>query len=270
MVDPAGAGSALMAHEAAWRIGIFVGVFAVLALWQSWRPYRGVRARGLRWGRHLIIALLGSLLVRLLFPLAAVAVGAWAEGASFGLLQQLPLPTWLVIVSSIVLLDLAIYWQHRIFHWLPPLWRLHRMHHSDTQFDVSTAIRFHPLEIVLSMLIKMGVVALIGAPAVAVILFEIVLNATAMFNHSDVHLPARLDARLRWGLVTPDMHRIHHSTERVETDSNFGFCLPWWDRLFGSYRPEALVDQAEMTIGLTEFRADREQSLAAQLLQPLR
>jgi sterol desaturase/sphingolipid hydroxylase (fatty acid hydroxylase superfamily) len=270
MDEPVGLGAALMTHEAAWRMGIFASVFVLLALWQSWRPYRGVRARGRRWGRHLIIALLGSLLVRLLFPLAAVAVGAWAEGARFGLLQWLPLPTWLVIISSIVLLDLAIYWQHRIFHWLPPLWRLHRMHHSDTQFDVSTAIRFHPLEIALSMLIKMGVVALLGAPAMAVILFEIVLNATALFNHSDLHLPAALDTRLRWLLVTPDMHRIHHSTERVETNSNFGFCLPWWDRLFGSYRSQSLIDQAEMPIGLSEFRSDRDQSLAAQLLQPLR
>ena len=270
MADSSGLVAALMAHEAAWRIGIFASIFALLAAWQSWRPYRGVRARAQRWGRHLIMALLGSLLVRLLFPLAAVAVGAWAESARFGLLQQLPLPGLVVIVSSIVLLDLVIYWQHRIFHWLPPLWRLHRMHHSDTQFDVSTAIRFHPLEIALSMLIKMGAVALLGVPAVAVILFEILLNATALFNHSDVHLPPGLDARLRWLLVTPDMHRIHHSTERIETDSNFGFCLPWWDRLFASYRSGALSDPAVMPIGLKDFRADRDQSLAAQLLQPLR
>ena len=187
MADSSGLVAALMAHEAAWRIGIFASIFALLAAWQSWRPYRGVRARAQRWGRHLIMALLGSLLVRLLFPLAAVAVGAWAESARFGLLQQLPLPGLVVIVSSIVLLDLVIYWQHRIFHWLPPLWRLHRMHHSDTQFDVSTAIRFHPLEIALSMLIKMGAVALLGVPAVAVILFEILLNATTFrFDGSDL------------------------------------------------------------------------------------
>lgn len=259
-----------MQHEAAWRLGIFLLAFVVLAGWQSWRPFRGVVAPTRRWGRHLTLALLGSLLVRLVFPMAAVGIGAMVDAAELGLLQWLPLPYVLIVALSVVLLDLAIYWQHRLFHRLPWLWRLHRMHHSDTGFDVSTAIRFHPVEIALSMLIKMGVVALLGAPALAVVLFEILLNATALFSHSDVHLPRAVDRPMRWLLVTPDMHRIHHSVERDETDSNFGFCLTWWDRLFGSYRPQSRKDPQSMPIGLEEFREESEQSLLAQLLQPLR
>lgn len=260
----------LLTHQTFWRMGIFVGLFVLLALWQSWRPYRDIRGPILRWGRHLGLALLGSILVRLLLPLAAVSVGAWAETTGFGVLQWLSVPLWLQIASGILLLDMVIYWQHRLFHRMHWFWRLHRMHHSDTEFEVSTAIRFHPIEILLSMLIKMGVVALLGVPAIAVLLFEIILNATALFSHSNVHLPDALDRRLRWLLVTPDMHRIHHSIERDETDSNFGFCLPWWDRLFGSYRAHARHQAQSMPIGLAEFRNNSEQSLVAQLLQPLR
>lgn len=177
-------------------------------------------------------------------------------------------PFWLALPASLLILDLAIYTQHVVFHKVAVLWRLHRMHHTDLDFDVTTALRFHPLEIVLSMLIKLVLVTLLGVPAVAVMLFEVILNATAMFNHGNVGLPRRLDRALRWILVTPDMHRIHHSIRPEETDSNFGFNLPWWDRLFGTYRDQPRDGHAGMTIGLEYFRDRRATRLYGLLLQP--
>jgi len=260
----------LLAHESAVRLGAFLGAFAILALWQTLRPFRQLSPNPLRWARHFSVLLFGAALVRLLVPLAATAAGAWADGAQFGALQILGLPQWLLITAGVVLLDLAIYWQHRLFHRLPWFWRLHRMHHSDTDFDVSTAIRFHPVEILLSMLIKIGVVLLFGIPALAVLLFEILLNATALFSHSNVRLPSALEQPVRLILVTPDMHRIHHSVTPLETNSNYGFCLSIWDRLFGSYRANAALDPATMPIGIEQFRAPEEQKLGALLMQPLR
>lgn len=260
----------LLQHEAAARTGVFLSLFALFALIQYLRPYRGVDAPPRRWTRHLVLALLGSLLVRLVFPIAAMGVGAAVDELGYGILQVWALPRWLLILTGVIVLDFAIYVQHRVFHLTPWLWRLHRMHHSDTSFEVSTAIRFHPLEIAISMLIKMGVVVIFGIPALSVLLFEIVLNATALFSHTDVQLPAALDRRLRRVLVTPDMHRIHHSVEPVETNSNYGFCLSIWDRLFGSYRAQALHDPKVMPIGLAEFRTPAEQTTLALLAQPLK
>lgn len=260
----------LLQHEIALRFGIFGGLFLLLAAVQALRPFRGVSGPWRRWVRHLLIATLGTVLVRLLFPVAAIAMAAEVDSANFGLLQMKSLPFALQVLIGVVVLDLVIYLQHRLFHYAPWLWRLHRMHHSDTEFEVSTAIRFHPLEIVLSMLIKIAVIVIFGLPALAVLLFEILLNATALFSHADISLPPRLDRVLRWFLVTPDMHRIHHSVATVETNSNYGFCLSLWDRLFESYRAQSLRNPAEMTIGLKELRDASDQGLLPLLSQPFR
>lgn len=261
----------LLAHEVALRSGAFAGIFAILAIAQGLWPFRRFEAPWRRWARHLAIVGLGTLLVRLLFPVFAVGVGAEVEVAGFGILQMsqfATLPFVLEVLAGVIILDLAIYLQHRVFHRVPWLWRLHRMHHSDTEFEMSTAIRFHPIEIVLSMLIKILVVIICGIPALAVLLFEILLNATALFSHADISLPARVDRVLRRILVTPDMHRIHHSVVTLETNSNYGFCLSWWDRLFDSYRAQAVRDPQQMPIGLEHFRESREQRLLPLLGQP--
>ncbi len=261
----------LLAHEVALRSGMFAAVFAILAMVQAIWPFRRVERVLRRWARHLTLVALGTLLVRLAFPVAAIAIAAEVEAAGFGILQLAQLdkmPFAVEVLLGVVVLDLAIYLQHRIFHRVPWLWRLHRMHHSDTEFELSTAIRFHPLEIALSMLIKILVVVICGIPALAVLLFEILLNATALFSHADISLPSTVDAALRRVLVTPDMHRIHHSVIPVETNSNFGFCLSWWDRLFDSYRAQSVRDPAQMPIGLERFRESREQALWPLLRQP--
>ena len=260
----------LLQHEIALRSGIFAGVFVVLALAQRLFPFRRLGPLWARWARHLVLAGLGTVLVRLLFPLVAIGVAAQVDDANFGLLQSHDGPFALQVLAGVVVLDLVIYLQHRIFHRVPWLWRLHRMHHSDTEFEVSTAIRFHPLEIVLSMLIKICMIVICGVPALAVLLFEILLNATALFSHADISLPASLDRKLRWLWVTPDMHRIHHSTVPLETNSNYGFCLSIWDRLFESYRALPLRNPAEMPIGLEQFRESREQGMLPLLSQPFR
>ena len=193
-----------------------------------------------------------------------------AEAGGWGLFNALDLPLWLAALLSILLLDLVIYFQHVLFHAVPGLWRLHRMHHADLEFDVTTGLRFHPVEIVLSMVIKLAAVAALGAPAVAVLLFEVVLNATALFNHANIRLPAGVDRVLRWVIVTPDMHRVHHSVIPVETNSNFGFNLPWWDRLLGTYRAQPQAGHAGMTIGIEQFRTRRDLWLDRMLVQPLR
>jgi sterol desaturase/sphingolipid hydroxylase (fatty acid hydroxylase superfamily) len=174
------------------------------------------------------------------------------------------------VVVSVIVLDLAIYLQHVLFHAVPALWRLHRMHHADLEFDVTTGLRFHPIEILLSMMIKLAVVAALGTPAVAVLIFEVLLNATSMFSHSNVRIPLGLDRVLRWFVVTPDMHRVHHSILSRETNSNFGFNVPWWDRLFGTYRPQPAAGHETMTIGIEQFRDPRELGLDRMLLQPFR
>jgi len=261
----------LLAHEPAIRLSAFAGIFAAMALWEVLAPRRSQSIGRLRrWPGNLGIVVLDTLLVRLLFPTAAVGVALLAQSHGWGVFRTHQVPTWLGVIASLILLDLAIYLQHVLFHAVPVLWRLHRMHHADLEFDVTTGARFHPLEVLLSMAIKLGVVAAIGAPPVAVLIFEVVLNATSMLNHGNVNLPRRFDRVLRWLVVTPDMHRVHHSAVPRETNSNFGFNLPWWDRLFGTYRAQPVAAHDGMTIGIEQFRDPRELRLDRMLLQPFR
>ena len=192
------------------------------------------------------------------------------EANGWGLFQVWGLPLWASISLGFMAMDMAIYLQHVMFHAVPALWRLHRMHHADQEFDVTTGVRFHPVEILLSMAIKFGVITALGTPAVAVLIFEILLNATSMFSHSNVRMPIWLDKVLRWIVVTPDMHRVHHSIVPHETNSNFGFNLPWWDRLFGTYRAQPEAGHEGMTIGIKQFREVGEQRLDRMLTQPFR
>ncbi|MCC7272304.1 MAG: sterol desaturase family protein, partial [Alphaproteobacteria bacterium] len=231
--------SFLLAHEPWVRLGCFAGVLAVMAAWEALAPRRPrALPRHGRWPGNLGVVVVSSLALRLLFPVAAVGLAAVAERQGFGLLNLLGLPPWVSFLAALLVLDLAIYAQHVASHAVPILWRLHRMHHADLDIDATTGVRFHPVEIVLSMVFKLAVVALLGPPAVAVLVFEVGLNAAAMFNHANLRLPGGVDRALRLVLVTPDMHRVHHSIVRGERDSNFGFNLPWWDRLFGTYRAQ--------------------------------
>ena len=257
--------------EATIRLGFFLGIFALVAVWELALPRRRlIHARWLRWYANLGIVVLNTALVWLLVPLAPVALAVVAESRGWGILNLFALPFWLEALIALVVLDLVIYLQHVMFHALPVLWRLHRMHHADLDFDVTTGSRFHPIEILVSVSIKMAAVVLLGPPAVAVLVFEILLNGTSMFNHGNVRLPAGLDRVLRWVVVTPDMHRVHHSDVPAETNSNFGFNLPWWDRLFGTYRAQPNLGHEHMTIGIDAFREPRELHLHRMLAQPLR
>ena len=240
-----------------------------MALWEAVSPRRPRSySRFRRWPSNLAVVALNTALVRILLPATAVALAALGAQRRWGLFNNLTLPSWTTVVASIVLLDAAIYLQHVMFHAVPALWRVHRMHHTDLDFDVTTGARFHPIEIVLSMLIKFAAVVTLGAPALGVLVFEILLNATSMFNHGNVGLPRRLDRYLRWLVVTPDMHRVHHSIVVDETNSNFGFNLPWWDRLLGTYRDQPAAGHAGMTIGIEQFREARELRLDRMLWQP--
>lgn len=261
--------AALADNEPIIRFICFAVVLMVMAGWEVIAARRPQQiARKSRWPANLLIVIVDTAAVRLAFPLAAVGTALLAHEQGWGLLNILTVPDWLPVVLAVLVLDAAVYFQHRLFHAVPWLWRLHRMHHADQEFDVTTALRFHPFEIMLSMLIKMAVVAALGAPALAVIVFEIVLNATAMFNHGNVRLPLKLDRWLRLVVVTPDMHRVHHSVIRQETDSNFGFNLPWWDRIFRTYRDQPEKGHLGMTIGLEQFRTLRDQRLGNMLTQP--
>ena len=253
------------------RLAAFVAVFAAVALWEALAPRRkrsfGRRAR---WPHNLGLLLVDVALVRVLAPGAAIAVAMTATGSGWGLLNALALPGWAAIAAGIALLDLAIYFQHVMFHAVPALWRLHRVHHADLDFDVTTGARFHPIEILISTAIKCAAIAALGAPVISVFVFELLLNATAMFNHANASLPQRLERWLRWLVVTPDMHRVHHSVRYEESSSNFGFNLPWWDRLFGTYRAQPRLGHAAMTIGVDAFRSSQELRLDRLLVQPLR
>ena len=261
----------LLAHEPLIRLGAFAGILAVMMLWEWLSPRRDQEiGRARRWPSNLGIVALNTVVVRLVFPAAAVGMALVAETREWGLFQALEAPTWLAVAASVILLDLAIYFQHVLFHAVPVLWRLHRMHHADLEFDVTTGLRFHPIEILLSMGIKLGVVAALGTPAVAVLVFEVLLNGTSMFNHGNVRLAAPLDRVLRWIVVTPEMHRVHHSVVPRETNSNFGFNLPWWDRLCGTYRAQPAAGHEGMTIGIAQFRDPSELRLARMLIQPFR
>jgi len=248
-------GQFLAAHEPAIRLGAFLSILAGMALWEALTPRRALSvSKPVRWANNLGLVVLNTVLLRLAFPLAATGIAALAAERGWGLLNNLDAPYWVALLASVAALDLAIYFQHVMFHAVPALWRLHRMHHADLDFDVTTGARFHPLEIALSMLIKFAAIVVIGAPALSVIVFEVLLNATAMFNHGNVAIPGSVDRVLRWLVVTPDMHRVHHSVEDDETNSNFGFNLPWWDRLFGTYRDQPRAGHEHMVIGIRGYR----------------
>ena len=260
-----------LAYEPMIRLGSFAGVLTLMAGWELAAPRRlQAIGRGLRWSNNLGIVVLDTLLLRLIFPTAAVGFALFAEAQGWGLFNAVAVPTWLAVVASVLILDFAIYLQHVLFHAVPALWRLHRMHHADLEFDVTTGLRFHPVEILISMGIKLAVVAALGPPAIAVLVFEVLLNATSMFNHGNVRMPAGLDRALRWLVVTPDMHRVHHSVLPHETNSNFGFSLPWWDRLLGTYRDQPGAGHDGMTIGIEQFRTPRDLWLDRLLIQPFR
>ncbi len=260
----------VLANEPLIRMAFFLGVLLVMATWEVAAPRRRREIpRLLRWSNNLGVVALDTLLVRLIFPVAVVGLALLAEDRGWGLFNVLQVPGWLAFTLSLLALDLAIYLQHVMFHAVPGLWRLHRIHHADLEFDVTTGLRFHPVEILLSMGIKLAVVMAVGPPAAAVLVFEVLLNATAMFNHSNVSIPPAIDRVLRLIVVTPDMHRVHHSIHPEETNSNFGFNVPWWDRLLGTYRPQPRDGHLGMTIGIEQFRDTRDLWLDRMLIQPL-
>jgi sterol desaturase/sphingolipid hydroxylase (fatty acid hydroxylase superfamily) len=256
-------------YEIALRGGAFVTVFAALALWERFAPARALTlSRRQRWGANLGLALVSTLVVRFLIPGSAIALAAIASSEGWGLLNRVPLPDWTAVLIAFVLLDLTIYLQHVLFHSVPILIRLHAVHHADPDFDLTTGIRFHPIEIMLSALIKLGAVAALGAPVLAVLIFEMLLNATAMFNHANVSLPRWLEPLVRRVLVTPDMHRIHHSVTETERNSNYGFCLSIWDRWLGTYTP---APRGTLQIGLSGWRdAHNIATLPGTLAMPFR
>lgn len=240
------------------RLVCFTGVFAAMAVWEILAPRRELTTRKtLRWASNLGLVFVNSVLLRLIVPLGAVGVALMAEELEWGLFNAVEVPYLAAVLSSVVLLDFAIYLQHVMFHAVPLFWRLHMVHHADLDIDVTTGIRFHTIEIVLSFGIKAGVILLLGPPVVAVLIFEVLLNATSMFNHSNVRIPLWLDRVLRWVVVTPDMHRVHHSWYRQETNSNFGFNHPWWDHLMGTYRDQPADGHVAMTIGLSQLRDEQ-------------
>ena len=260
----------LLANEPFIRLAAFIGVFAAMALLEVWLPRRRrTVSRWLRWPNNMGLTFLNTMLVRVLFPTALAGVALFAETRDLGILRWLGLPEIVAVVIAVLALDLVIYAQHVVLHMVPLLWPLHRVHHADVEVDVTTGFRFHPLEIFLSLAIKGVVVVVLGAPVAAVVVFEVLLSATSLFNHANVRLPRGVERILRAVVVTPDMHRVHHSIERQERDSNFGFNLPWWDRLFGTYRAEPALGHEAMTLGLPGFRERREIWLDRLLLHPV-
>ncbi|KNX39759.1 Fatty acid hydroxylase superfamily protein [Roseovarius tolerans] len=261
----------ILASEPQLRLIVFLGVLVAMALWELAAPRRRQEIpRVIRWTNNLGLVVIDTMVLRLSFPILAVGLAVTAQDRGWGLFNIIDVPGWLAVLVSIVILDLVIYLQHVMFHAVPALWRLHRMHHADLEFDVTTGLRFHPVEILLSMGIKLAVVMALGPPAVAVLIFEVLLNATAMFNHSNVRLPTLADRVLRLIVVTPDMHRVHHSIRPEETNSNFGFNLPWWDRLLGTYKAQPEAGHEDMSIGIEQFRTPRDLWLDRMLVQPIK
>lgn len=245
----------ILQNEVPIRLAFFFGIFAVMALWEVLAPRRALTvSKAVRWANNLGLVFLNSLVLRLIFPMAAVGVAVFAAEHGWGLLNYFEMPFVLAVVLSIVALDFIIYLQHVLVHAVPALWRLHRVHHADLDYDVTTGARFHTLEIILSMLIKFATIIVIGPPVVAVVIFEVVLNAMAMFNHSNVRMPLGLDRFIRLFVVTPDMHRVHHSVEDNEANSNYGFNLSIWDRLFGTYIDQPREGHINMSIGIHGYR----------------
>jgi len=261
----------ILAAEPTIRLAAFLGVLVAMALWEVAAPRRRREIpRVIRWTNNLALVVVDTVILRLSFPIIAVGLAVMAEERGWGLFNAIEAPFWVAILVSMLALDLAIYLQHVMFHAVPGLWRLHRMHHADLDFDATTGLRFHPVEILISMGIKLAVVAALGPPAVAVLLFEVILNATALFNHANIDLPRPVDRVLRLFVVTPDMHRVHHSVDPRETNSNYGFNLPWWDRLLGTYVAQPARGHKGMDIGIEQFRTRRDLWLDRMLIQPLR
>ena len=259
--------SYLLEHQTALRLALFLAVLAAMAAWEHAAPARAPREPWTRrWRTNLGVAVFNTLLLRVALPTTAIGMAELAAAQGWGLFNQYPVAGWLAVAAGVAALDLVVYFQHVMFHAVPALARLHAAHHADPDFDTTTGIRFHPAEIVLSMFIKYAAIVTLGAPALAVLLFELLLNLTALFNHGNVRLPAALDSALRWALVTPDMHRIHHSVVEAERNSNYGFCLAIWDRLFGTYTIEPAGGQAALRIGLPEFPDARVSTTFAGLL----
>lgn len=260
----------MLAHEGSVRLGAFALLLVAMGVAERTWPARGDARLDRRLVANLALVALDTAVLRVLFPVLAVGLAGIVHARGGGLFGALSWPPAVEFVLALLLLDLAIYAQHRLLHAWPLLWRVHRVHHSDLQFDSTTGVRFHPFEIALSMAIKLGLVIVLGPPALAVLGFELLLSAGSLVTHTDIALPARLDRWLRWLVVTPSMHRIHHSVQRVETDSNFGFHLAWWDRLFGSYRDKPQAPERSMPVGIESFRTADEQRLLALLVQPFR
>ena len=245
----------ILENEPTIRLSFFLGIFAVMAVWEILAPRRILTvSKVMRWSNNLGLVFLNSVILRFLFPAAAVGVAAFATENGWGLLNYYHAPYFIAVLLSVVAMDFIIYLQHVLVHAVPALWRLHRVHHADLDFDVTTGSRFHTIEIILSMLIKFATIIVLGPPVVAVVIFEVVLNGMAMFNHSNVRLPLGLDRVIRTLLVTPDMHRVHHSVEDNETNSNFGFNLSIWDRIFGTYIDQPREGHEKMTIGIHSYR----------------
>jgi len=252
------------------RLGMFLGVLLIMMLSEALFPRRPEQFRRRRWPANIGLVVLNTVVLRLILPGATVALAIWTEHNHVGLLNLISLPDGLSLLLAVVTLDMLIYWQHRFSHSIPMLWRFHRLHHADTMIDVTTGARFHPVEILFSLALKLLAIFLLGPSAWAVIIFEVLLNATAMFNHSNINLPLKLDSLIRKLFVTPDMHRVHHSVFAREYNQNFGFNLAVWDYLFNSYTAQPQGGHLQMQIGLPYFRADTEAGLIAMLRQPFR
>jgi len=262
----------ILENEVIIRLIFFFGIFTLMATWEMKAPKRTLSiSKVTRWINNLGLVFLNSLILRVLFPAAAVGVALFAQNNSWGLFNYYDISLFSETIISIIVMDFIIYMQHVMVHAVPLLWRLHRVHHADLDYDVTTGARFHTFEIILSMLIKFATILLLGAPVIAVIIFEIILNALAMFNHGNVGLSKSLDSKLRFLLVTPDMHRVHHSIEEDETNSNFGFNLTWWDKIFGTYREDVRVGQKDMIIGIKTFRDYKETNkILGMLMMPFK
>ena len=259
----------IVESESTVRLGVGAGVFGLMAMWELIAARRELTVtKGKRWFSNLGLVVIDAFLVRLLFPTAAVGMAVMVQHLEWGVFNTADVPYWLAVLVSVILLDFAIYLQHLMFHAIPALWRLHLVHHADVDFDVTTGIRFHPIEILLSMLVKLAAISLLGPPLLGVVVFEVLLNALAIFNHANVRIPMQLDRVLRWILVTPDMHRVHHSADDVEYGTNFGFNLSCWDRFLGTYLDQPEKGHEEMTLGLTNFREAKWRTIPRMLTMP--
>ena len=260
----------LLGHEAALRLGSFFFALLVLAAWELLAPRRRLRhSKMVRWSNAAALTAINIVMMRVLFPIAAVAVAAAAEQRGTGLLHMWVVPYPIAVVAALLAFDFAVYLVHLAFHTAPVLWRMHRLHHADRDVDVSTAVRFHPIQALLSTLVKLAVIVVLGAPVLAVVIFETLFHSLLLFNHANVRIPLAADRVLRWFIVTPDMHAVHHSARMRETNSNFGFALPWWDRLLGTYREAPAEGVEHVTLGIGHFGAPEDCRLDRMLLNPL-